>query len=72
MQRNWIGKSEGCEFRMFKDEGFVYSRASKEDFERIIEIRKETGWHTVDFVQDDFFVAKQNNQIAGFIRVQNI
>ena len=70
MQRNWIGKSEGCEFRMLKDEGFRYSRATEADFERILEIRKETGFHTVDFLPEQFFVAKKGSEIAGFIRTQ--
>jgi leucyl-tRNA synthetase len=69
MQRNWIGKSEGCEFRLMKEDGFRYSRATKEDFDEIIKIRKETDFHTVDFSQEQFFVAKKDSQIAAFLRV---
>jgi leucyl-tRNA synthetase len=59
MQRNWIGRSEGCEFSMMKDEGFTYSKASKEDFEKILEIREKTAPHAVHFTNEGFFVVKQ-------------
>ena len=38
---------------------FTLSRATLEDYEKILQIRKETGLHSVDFAQDQFFVAKK-------------
>ncbi len=71
MQRNWIGRSEGCEFRMMKEDGFRYFPASGEDFQQILKIREKTAPHPVNFSNEGFFVVKQWEIVVWFIRVNN-
>lgn len=59
------------EYRVLK-ENITFSKANQEDYEKILQIRKETWFHTIDFAQDQFFVAKKWDEIAGFIRTQKI
>lgn len=70
MQRNWIGKSEGCEFEMKKVYSYEISFATEEEFHKIIQIKENAKENTYQFAQEQFVVMRDNGTMVAFARLR--
>ena len=70
MQRNWIGKSEGCEFELRKSFSYQISPVTEEEFQQIIQIKENAKANTYQFAREQFVAMRDEGKMIAFARIR--